>query len=106
MISEETINEITNKIIKYENPEKIILFGSYANGNARTNSDLDFMVIKQTDDKIYKRGRDLKWELADYPFEIDLLIKTPNEFLKWSDIPISFNAKVNNKGKILYEQTI
>ncbi len=106
MITQEIINDIKNTIIKYENPKKIILFGSYATGKATDDSDLDFMVIKQTDDKIYKRGRDLKWELADYPFEIDLLIKTPDEFSKWSDIPISFNAKINNRGKVLYEQTI
>lgn len=106
MISLKTINEIRDKIIKHENPEKIILFGSYAKGAATNKSDLDFMVIKNTKEKIYKRGRALRWDLADYPFETDLLIKTPQEFSKWQDVDISFNAKVNNEGKVIYAKTI
>ncbi len=106
MISKSTINEIRDKIIKFENPQKIILFGSYAKDNATNKSDLDFLVVKDTNEKIYKRGRKLKWDLADYPFETDLLIKTPKEFSKWQDIDISFNATVQREGKVLYEQKL
>ena len=106
MISQETINEIKNKIIKMENPQKIILFGSYAKGNPNDKSDLDLLVIKESDLIRPKRGRDLKWDLADYPFETDLLIKTPQEFAKWQDVEISFNAKIKREGKVLYEQKV
>jgi len=49
MIEQEKISEIINKIIFNYSPEKIILFGSYANGNPDEHSDLDLFVIKDTD---------------------------------------------------------
>ncbi len=106
MISEKTINEIKDKIVAMENPQKIILFGSYAKGLATEKSDLDLMVIKETDIFVAERGSKLKWDLAYYPFETDLLIKTPKEFNKWQEVDISFNATVQREGRILYEQGI
>jgi len=49
MIGEDKISEIVNKIAFGYNPEKIILFGSYAAGNPSEDSDLDLFVIKETD---------------------------------------------------------
>lgn len=106
MISKETIEEIKNKIIKLENPDKIILFGSYAHGDANENSDLDILIIKETSLKPPKRAANLHWLLASYPFNIDLLVKTKKEFEKWQDVTISFNSSINKEGKILYEQSI
>ncbi len=106
MISQNVINEIIDKIIEYEKPIKIILFGSYAKNCATDNSDLDILVIKETNLIQSERGFDLKWDIADYPFETDLLIKTPKEFSKWQDIDISFNSKLQKEGKVLYEQAI
>ncbi len=106
MITTANINIIKNKIIELEAPKKIILFGSYGRDDARDKSDLDLMVIKETNDPIYKRGIDLRWFLGAMPFNIDLLIKTPKEFKKWQDVDISFNATVAKEGKVLYEQKI
>jgi predicted nucleotidyltransferase len=46
MVSEKKIEEIASKIAEGFNPEKIILFGSYALGNPNRNSDLDFLIVK------------------------------------------------------------
>ena len=46
MITENTVKEITKAIINTVKPAKVILFGSYARGNAGTDSDLDFLVIR------------------------------------------------------------
>ena len=45
MISQEKIKEVIDRIVKNINPEKIILFGSYASGNPGEDSDLDILVI-------------------------------------------------------------
>lgn len=44
MISQKIL-EIINKIVAEYDPEQIILFGSYANGNPSDNSDLDLFII-------------------------------------------------------------
>jgi len=106
MISQEIINEIRDKIIEMEKPQKIILFGSYAKGTANEKSDLDLLIIEETDLIPPKRAFKLRWELAGYPFDTDLIVKTPKEFNKWQDISISFNATIKREGKVLYEQKI
>lgn len=52
---EEKIQKIADKIVAEYRPEKIILFGSYAWGNPHQDSDLDFLIIKKTDDPMLKR---------------------------------------------------
>jgi len=49
MIEKDKISEIINKIARDYDPDKIILFGSSATGNVNENSDLDLLVIKETD---------------------------------------------------------
>ena len=48
MIENRQINDIVSRIANYYKPEKIILFGSYARGNFNDNSDLDFILVKDT----------------------------------------------------------
>ena len=49
MIEKDKISEIINKIARDYDPDKIILFGSSATGNVNENSDLDLVVIEETD---------------------------------------------------------
>ena len=60
MITSEQINEVIEKIVINVNPEKIYLFGSYASGTPTIDSDLDLLVIKDTDAPIYKRNTEVK----------------------------------------------
>ena len=46
MLSEEKIQSVVERIVQVAQPSKVILFGSYARGNANENSDLDLMVIE------------------------------------------------------------
>ena len=49
MIEDCKIREIVNKIAIGFSPDKIILFGSYATGHANEDSDLDLLIVKDTD---------------------------------------------------------
>jgi len=61
------------------NPEKIILFGSYARGNWDEESDIDIIVVYRTEKKFMDRLEELyvKW---NFPKAIDILAYTPDEF--------------------------
>lgn len=42
------IKDIKNTLVKNYKPEKIIIFGSYADGKINKNSDIDILIIKNT----------------------------------------------------------
>lgn len=57
MLTNKDISEITKKIAENINPEKIYLFGSYANGKPNEDSDLDIAVI---DDRAGNKDEDIR----------------------------------------------
>lgn len=104
MIVTEKISEIVNKIAFGYNPDKIILFGSYAVGNADENSDLDLLVIKDTDLPRPQRAMLVRKMLYGAMVPIDLIVYTPKEIEEAKDNEFSFVHKVMHTGKTLYER--
>jgi predicted nucleotidyltransferase len=100
------INEIVRRIAQNHDPEKIILFGSFAEGKARQDSDLDLMVIvKDSPLPRYKRSREIRkslWGITDIPK--DILVYTQSEIDEWENVEEAFISEVMRKGKILYEK--
>jgi predicted nucleotidyltransferase len=104
MIGSDKIADIIAKIISGYHPEKIILFGSYAIGKATENSDLDLMVIKDTDVPRPQRTFQVRKMLYGAMIPIDLIVYTPEEIAEDIDNKFSFVSEVLNTGKILYER--
>ena len=104
MIGTEKISEIINKIALGYNPDKIILFGSYASGNQNDDSDLDLFVIKETDLPRPQRSMQVRKMLYGSMVPIDLIIYTPKEIEESKENKYSFVFKVLNTGKTLYER--
>lgn len=102
MIERENIMQLSQAIVNGFQPEKIILFGSYAYGNPQNDSDVDLLVILP-----YKGSNFRKiWEILNKvqpKFAIDLLVRTPVEIeqrLAWNDF---FLREIIEKGKVIYE---
>jgi predicted nucleotidyltransferase len=96
------IESITAQLIEKYKPEKIILFGSAARGDATPDSDLDFLIIKN--DTPYK-GRDRMIEvsrLIDRNLPADFLVYRPEEFEKRLAMGDPFLEMVVAEGKVLY----
>src|SRR5947209_164953 len=82
-------------------PDKIILFGSYAYGTPHEDSDVDLLVIKPTWSQ-HSLAVQIRYALAP-PFPMDLIVRTPKN-LKWRlEERESFHTEVVTKGKVLYE---
>ena len=60
----------------------MILFGSYARGDADENSDVDFLVVAESDLPRFKRSRGLYKLIRPHPFGMDILVYTPAELEK------------------------
>ncbi len=96
------INKIVQIIIETAHPLKVILFGSYARGDENENSDLDFLVIKETTEPRHLRAKEIRCKLRGLKFPIDIVVYTPDEFSKWDKIPQSFANTILTEGKVLY----
>ena len=96
------IRKLAREIAVKFQPEKIILFGSYAYGSPHQDSDVDLLVIMPARDSSALAVRIL--EHTDPPFPVDLLVRTPytmNWRLKAGDW---FLREIDSKGKVLYEK--
>ena len=104
MIGNDIIADIVTKIVSGDNPDKIILFGSYATGKPTEDSDLDLMVIKATDLPRPQRTVQVRKMLYGAMVPIDLIVYTPKEIAESKDNIFSFVSEVLNTGKTLYER--
>ena len=103
MIAQEQINEIINKIVQQFKPEKIILFGSYANGKPTEESDLDLLIIKDSDLTSRVQNRIVRNLVADSRVPVDIIVKTKQEFEIYKDIIGTVIYPANKFGKVIYD---
>lgn len=83
-------------------PDKIILFGSYAYGTPNKDSDVDLLVVMPCRDAHSLAVR-IRWRLTS-PFPLDLIIRTPKE-MEWRLAEgESFLTTIMSQGKVLYEK--
>ncbi|KAA3604113.1 MAG: nucleotidyltransferase domain-containing protein [Calditrichaeota bacterium] len=85
-------------------PEKIILFGSYANGNPTAESDVDLLVVIETEESALKLSSKIALFL-EHSFPLDILVKTPKQIEKRLKEGDFFLKEIFDFGKILYERT-
>ena len=102
MINENEIKQIAIRIGIAANAERVVLFGSHARGEANENSDVDLMIIANSDLPRFKRSRKLYTLVKPYPFSMDLLVYTPQEVEKAKRSPVTFVSMILKEGKTLY----
>lgn len=98
------LKEAVRRIIENFNPEKIILFGSYAYGQPTKDSDIDLMVIMDTDEKPHKRAVPIRKALKGIGIPKDIIVKTPEEFNRFKDIVGTIIYPAAHRGKVIYER--
>jgi predicted nucleotidyltransferase len=103
-IDENLLNEVVQRILTVTNPDKIILFGSYARGNANEDSDLDILIIQPSDLPRCDRSVPIRLALLGVFPSKDIVVYTPEEVEEWKTASTSFIATVLREGKILYEK--
>ena len=95
------IDEVVKTILDHCNPDLIYLFGSTASGTARYGSDIDILLVTETDERPIDRGIDILNAL-DIDTTVDLIVLTPEEFTKYRSNSKSFTSKILNTGRPIY----
>ena len=103
MITNLQIEEIKEKIAEAYKPEKIYLFGSYASGFPNQDSDLDLIIVKETNLPKHKRGCEVRKFLFGVKVPMDLKVYTPAEFESGKNNQYSFLYSAMKGSKLLYD---
>nr|MDO8080135.1 nucleotidyltransferase domain-containing protein [Candidatus Freyarchaeota archaeon] len=99
------LSEIVEKLKSENKPLKIILFGSYAYGNPKEDSDIDLLILKKTNERRVDRVVHVKRIIYNPRREIPVspLVYTPEELEERLRIGDDFVEEIIRKGVVLYE---
>lgn len=100
-VTKEKIQEVVDKIVREYQPEKVILFGSYAWGKPHEDSDVDLFIIKETDN-VRETSRKMSRLIFPRPFPLDIVVYSPENFKKRLEMNDLFISDIFNNGKFLH----
>jgi uncharacterized protein len=95
------LEDVVERLVRYYQPSKAILFGSYAWGTPHQYSDVDLFVVKEDPRRALDRILDLRLMLertGGVPFPLDLLVYTPEEVRQRLAIDDWFVQNILDKG--------
>ena len=98
------VDEAVRRIVQAVAPEKVVLFGSRARGDARADSDVDLLVIVQSEEPRYRRAAPLYGLLSDILIQMDILVYSPEEVEEWREVRQAFVTTAVREGTVLYEK--
>ena len=102
MIKMQQIEEVGRQIGQRFNPERVILFGSYAEGKPTEDSDVDILVVMPTPGSPVDQSVEIRMTVRP-PFPVDLLVRTPERVQERLRLGDPFMRRILEKGKLLYE---
>lgn len=105
MISEKIIKEAIERLVKVAKPQKIYLFGSYARGDARKQSDLDFLIVEEALKSRRKEMVRLHDAIRSMRIPVDILVISESTFDEWADVPGTVMYKAKTEGRLCYEES-
>jgi len=103
MISKRKISKAVEELRRKVKPVRIILFGSYARGEAHPDSDLDLLIVKKRVADTHREMVKLQDLLRPLRLNADLLVVSEKSFKDWSDTPGSVIYQAAREGKVIYE---
>ena len=98
-----TIDTAVERLVAEFKPEQIWLFGSYAWGEPRRESDLDLVVVVSASDESYlRRAQKAQMCMFGIPMGADIMVPTRPEFERFQNVKSSLTHKIINEGRLLY----
>ena len=101
-VTTQEIQEFVDQIARRFQPDKVILFGSYAYGVPNAESDVDLLVLLSTKERGLSKGIEILRETAPR-FAVDVVVRTPEQYLQRIGQGDLFLRDIARRGKILYD---
>lgn len=121
MLTPEDIGEALAPALSELGVERAVIWGSYANGRPHPGSDLDIILIKETDldrskrhqecfnplwEALYEEHQKYRdWGVQPYPPQPDLSIFTPTEWERQASRNTLIYQKVSTEGVVVYDRS-
>jgi predicted nucleotidyltransferase len=102
MVGLTDIQQLSEKIQREFKPDKIVLFGSYAWGTPRDDSDVDLLVILPYQGKAWRIASSIR-EQVQCRFPLDILVRNTEQVQARLAINDSFLTDIMTRGKVVYE---
>jgi len=102
--SEATIPLMVGRIVEQFHPRRVVLFSSRARGTATADSDVDLLIVL---DRVADKRRaaiEIRRALSDLSVCKDIIVTTPDEIARRSDLPGSVLRPALREGKVVYER--
>jgi predicted nucleotidyltransferase len=103
-ITHKAISSFARHVARQFKPQKIIMFGSYADGKPTEDSDVDILVIMPFKGRNPEKATEI-WMATKPGFPIDIMVRKPEELRKRLKMGDFFLREITEKGKVLYEAT-
>ena len=97
------LSEVVDRIVRKFHPVKIVLFGSWARGSAREDSDLDLLVVLARTEHTRKSAIQIGNSLSNLPISKDIIVTTPEDIEKHGKTAGNILLPALTEGKVIYE---
>jgi predicted nucleotidyltransferase len=104
MVAMSKIKELAEQIAKQFEPERIVLFGSYAHGTPGPDSDVDLLVIMDFEGKSFWKSLEIA-NFVNPSFPVDLLARRPGDTERRYTLGDPLIKEALDHGQVLYERS-
>jgi predicted nucleotidyltransferase len=101
-VTRRQIDAVVQKIVQEFRPEKVILFGSYAYGKPNADSDVDLLIVAESNERPAQRATRAYRAVHGKTFPMDIIVRTPNELARRLAIGDSFIKEIIEQGRVIY----
>jgi predicted nucleotidyltransferase len=101
-VERKEIRQMVRRIVSQFDPERIILFGSHARGDAGPDSDVDLLVVMPFSGSKREKQVEIRLALKTIPFPKDIVVTTPEDFQWRQEIPGTIERPAAREGRVLY----
>ncbi|MCX6359338.1 MAG: nucleotidyltransferase domain-containing protein [Armatimonadetes bacterium] len=102
MVTRQQIDQLGQKIAAEFRPRRIVLFGSYACGSPRDDSDVDLLLVMPHGGRAVGRAAEVARTIHG-AFDVDIVVRSPEEIAQRLALGDRFMGEILEKGQVLYE---
>jgi len=104
-IERKEIRQMVRRIVSRFRPERIILFGSHARGDAGPDSDVDLLVVMPVEGSRREKAVEIGVALHDIRLPKDIIVTTPEAYESRKEIAGTIERPAAKEGRVLYARS-